>query len=124
MRTNALLATFAFFLLAKAQAEEKPSPILTAGSSTTISGYVNTSAIWNPGTSSPSPTPTAHVVRFVRFDALCSKLRQSGLEQRTSMGRYVFYRFGRPVLCLYRTSPLANRFQIQVARRFLNGTTP
>jgi hypothetical protein len=121
MRTNALLATFAFLLLAKAQAEEKPSPILTAGSSTTISGYVNTSAIWNPGTSMPAPTPTAHVVRF---DDLCSKLRQAGLEQRTSMGRYVFYRFGRPVLCLCRTSPLANRFQIQVARRFLNGTMP
>lgn len=31
-------------------AEEQPSPILTALSSTTISGYVNVSAIWNPGT--------------------------------------------------------------------------
>lgn len=32
------------------QAEEKPSPVLTALSSTTISGYVNTSMEWNPGT--------------------------------------------------------------------------
>src|SRR5687767_14585557 len=31
------------------QAEEQPSPILTALSSTTISGYVNVSAWWNPG---------------------------------------------------------------------------
>lgn len=31
-------------------AEEQPSPILTALSSTTISGYVNVSAWWNPGT--------------------------------------------------------------------------
>ncbi len=33
-----------------ASAEEKPSPLLTALSSTTISGYVNVSAQWNPGT--------------------------------------------------------------------------
>jgi hypothetical protein len=32
------------------QAEEKPSPVLTALSSTTISGYVSTSMEWNPGT--------------------------------------------------------------------------
>jgi hypothetical protein len=32
-----------------AQAEEQPSPILTALSSTTISGYVDTSIHWNPG---------------------------------------------------------------------------
>src|SRR5205085_8891936 len=32
------------------QAEEKASTIMTALSSTTISGYVNTSAEWNPGT--------------------------------------------------------------------------
>ena len=31
-------------------AEEQPSPILTALSTTTISGYVNVSAWWNPGT--------------------------------------------------------------------------
>src|SRR6185503_336069 len=40
-------------------AEEKPSPILTALSSTTISGYVNTSAIWNPGTGNANPPPYA-----------------------------------------------------------------
>src|SRR5436305_9704656 len=32
------------------QAEEKPSSVMTALSSTTISGYVSTSAEWNPGT--------------------------------------------------------------------------
>jgi len=32
------------------QAEEKPSAVMTALSSTVISGYVNTSAEWNPGT--------------------------------------------------------------------------
>jgi hypothetical protein len=40
-------------------AEEKPSPILTALSSTTISGYVNTSAIWNPGTGNANLPPYA-----------------------------------------------------------------
>src|SRR2546425_4002802 len=38
-------------------AEEKPSPILTALSSTTISGYVSVSAIWNPGTGDANPPP-------------------------------------------------------------------
>jgi len=38
-------------------AEEQPSPILTALSSTTISGYVNVSAIWNPGTGNANPPP-------------------------------------------------------------------
>jgi hypothetical protein len=42
-----------------AGAEEKPSPILTALSSTTISGYVNVSAIWNPGTGNGNVPPYA-----------------------------------------------------------------
>ncbi|HTD88854.1 MAG TPA: outer membrane beta-barrel protein [Candidatus Binatia bacterium] len=40
-------------------AEEKPSPILTALSSTTISGYVSTSAQWNPGTGDAFVPPYA-----------------------------------------------------------------
>lgn len=40
-------------------AEEQPSPILTALSSTAISGYVNVSAIWNPGTGNANPPPYA-----------------------------------------------------------------
>jgi hypothetical protein len=38
-----------------ARAEEQLSPVLTALSSTTISGYVNTSAQWNPGTGNANP---------------------------------------------------------------------
>ena len=40
-------------------AEEQPSPILTALSSTTISGYVNVSTIWNPGSGNANPPPYA-----------------------------------------------------------------
>jgi len=40
-------------------AEEQPSPILTALSSTTISGYVNVSAIWNPGSGNAFVPPYA-----------------------------------------------------------------
>jgi hypothetical protein len=36
------------------RAEEQPSSVLTALSATTLSGYVSTSAIWEPGTSSAS----------------------------------------------------------------------
>jgi hypothetical protein len=37
------------------RAEEKLSPVLTALSTTTISGYVSTSAQWNPGTGNANP---------------------------------------------------------------------
>lgn len=42
-----------------ASAEEKPSPLLTALSSTTISGYVNVSAMWNPGSGNGNVPPYA-----------------------------------------------------------------
>src|SRR5438093_12515650 len=51
-RTSALLAAGVLSLAAVAHAEEKITPALqTALSATTISGYVNTSAIRRPGTS-------------------------------------------------------------------------
>jgi len=40
-----------------AQAEEKTVPLMTAISSTTLSGYVDTSAVWNPGTGNANPAP-------------------------------------------------------------------
>src|SRR2546425_5256900 len=48
--TMALLGAGLVSLPALTQAEEKPSDVLTALSATTLSGYVNTSAIWQPGT--------------------------------------------------------------------------
>lgn len=42
-----------------AQAEEKTVPLMTALSSTTLSGYVDTSAVWNPGTGNANPAPFA-----------------------------------------------------------------
>ncbi len=48
--TMALVGAGLVSLPALTQAEEKPSDVLTALSSTTLSGYVNTSAIWQPGT--------------------------------------------------------------------------
>ncbi len=36
-----------------------PIPMLTALSATTISGYVDTSAVWNPGTGNANPAPYA-----------------------------------------------------------------
>lgn len=51
-RTTALLTAGVISFAAAAYAEEKATPdVLTALSSTTLSGYVNTSAIWRPGTS-------------------------------------------------------------------------
>jgi hypothetical protein len=51
-RTSALLAVGVISLAAITHAEEKTMALQTALSSTTLSGYVNTSAIWRPGTSS------------------------------------------------------------------------
>src|SRR5438552_4090514 len=50
--TMALVGIGLVSLPAVIKAEEKPSDVLTALSATTLSGYVNTSAIWRPGTSS------------------------------------------------------------------------
>lgn len=44
---------------AMVQAEEKPNQLLTALSSTTISGYVDTSAHWTLGTGNANPPPYA-----------------------------------------------------------------
>jgi hypothetical protein len=48
--TAGLVAVGAVSLASVAQADEKPSPLMTAVSSTVLSGYVDTSAQWNPGT--------------------------------------------------------------------------
>ena len=48
--TLALAAAGVVSLPAFSPAEEKPNQVLTALSGTTISGYVNTSIEWSPGT--------------------------------------------------------------------------
>src|SRR5512146_1625623 len=48
--TAVLIAAGLVSLPALTRAEEKPSSIQTALSATTLSGYVDTSAHWNPGT--------------------------------------------------------------------------
>lgn len=53
--TLGLAAVGLVSLPAVVQAEEKPNQLLTALSSTTISGYVDTSAHWNPGTGNANP---------------------------------------------------------------------
>lgn len=48
--TVGLVAVGAVSVASVAQADEKPSSLMTAVSSTILSGYVDTSAEWNPGT--------------------------------------------------------------------------
>jgi hypothetical protein len=55
--TVALAALGVVSLASAAKAEEKASPVMTALSSTTISGYVDTSAEWNFGTGNGSLPP-------------------------------------------------------------------
>ena len=55
--TVALAALGVVSLSSAAKAEEKASPVMTALSSTTISGYVDTSAQWNFGTGNANLPP-------------------------------------------------------------------
>jgi Putative beta-barrel porin-2, OmpL-like. bbp2 len=55
--TVALAALGVVSFASAAKAEEKASSVMTALSSTTISGYVDTSAAWNPGTGNANMPP-------------------------------------------------------------------
>ncbi len=55
--TVALAALGVVSFASALRAEEKASPVMTALSSTTISGYVDTSAEWNPGTGNLNTPP-------------------------------------------------------------------
>lgn len=57
--TLALLGTGLISLPSVAKAEEKPNPLLTALSPTTLSGYVDTSVQWNLGTGNANLPPYA-----------------------------------------------------------------
>jgi hypothetical protein len=57
--TLGLAAVGLVSLASVAQAEEKTVPLLTAVSQTTISGYVDVSAVWNPGTGNANVAPYA-----------------------------------------------------------------
>jgi len=57
--TAGLAAVGLVSLASVAQAEETTTPLLTALSSTVISGYVDTSAVWNPGSGNANPAPFA-----------------------------------------------------------------
>jgi len=53
------LVTLAPVLLAQSSAVPQLVPLQTELSATTISGYVDTSAVWNPGTGNANPAPYA-----------------------------------------------------------------
>src|SRR3974390_1716348 len=55
--TAALAGAGLVSLAAAATAEEKSSAVMTALASTTLSGYVDTSAQWNFGTGNANPAP-------------------------------------------------------------------
>lgn len=107
MRAHILLMPAVIFALLQTQAEEQPSPVLTGLSSTTISGYVNTSSIWNPASLQ------------VRFDDLCRELRQRGFRLRRFGNHHVFEKPGQPVLYLCKRGTLARASDVANIRRLL-----
>lgn len=57
--TAGLAAVGLVSLASVAQAEEMTTPLMTALSSTVISGYVDASAVWNPGSGNANPPPVS-----------------------------------------------------------------
>jgi hypothetical protein len=57
--TAGLAAIGLVSLASVARAEETTTPLMTALSSTVISGYVDVSAVWNPGTGNANPAPVS-----------------------------------------------------------------
>jgi hypothetical protein len=51
-------------MCASLRAEEKQNNLLTSLSSTTISGYVDSSATWNPGVANSVPEPASGTFLF------------------------------------------------------------
>jgi hypothetical protein len=106
MPTRILFAAAALLLLT-AKAEEQPSPILTALSSTTISGYVDVSAHWNPG-SAP-----------IRFEDLCRELRERGFQMKRYGKHHLFLRSDRLAFYLCKQGPFARPSDVRQVRRLL-----
>ena len=78
--------------------EAKTTPLMTALSSTTISGYVDTSAIWNPGTGNANPAPYAFDVPSRRdgfnLDSVDVRLEKPLAEGQWSSGYVAELLFG------------------------------
>ena len=79
LKTLGVVAVCLLTFLASAQADEKMVPLTTALSSTVISGYINTSIQWSPGTGNwnPPPAPLLRSPRSghgVQYDAYLTRL--------------------------------------------------
>jgi hypothetical protein len=78
--------------------EAKTTPLLTSLSATTISGYVDTSAIWNPGTGNANPAPFAFNVPSRRdgfnLDSVAVNIEKPLTEGQWSSGYAVDLLFG------------------------------
>ncbi len=113
-----------FAFMSFAGAEEKPSPLLTALSSTTISGYVNPSAHWDP--MRPAAYP-ADAVCPIRFHDLVDVLVARGFALQISATGYTFhythYTFHHPqiaeTISFRRTGPFATMGQIIQLRAYV-----
>src|SRR6266481_6302158 len=95
--TMALISAGLVSLPAATQAEEKPSDVLTAISATTISGYVDTSAHWNPGTGNANPAPysfNAGKADGFNLNSLVIEIQKPLAESEWSAGYTAMLMFG------------------------------
>jgi hypothetical protein len=110
-----IIIVFTLALCIVCRAEEKPSPVLTALGSTTITGYVNGQVHWDPVTSWPWGPH-----EIVRFRQLCDLLRIKGFMQLTFGDIYVFQNsMSGTKVSLRRAGPFATRRQLKKVRNLL-----
>jgi len=110
--TVALAALGVVSFASAVNAEEKASPVMTALSSTTISGYVDTSAEWNPGTGNANLPPYkfngANKADGFNLDVIQLRIDKPLDEQDWAAGYRADFWFGPDANTLGTTSAFAN----------------
>ncbi len=98
-------------------------PIETALSATTISGYVDTSAIWNPGTGNAHPAPFAFNAGKqdgFNLDSMDVKISRSGDDTKWSAGYVAELNYGPDAAMDGGAYPIRQAF-VQLKVPFFNG---
>jgi len=121
--TIALAAVGVVSLASAAKAEEKTSPVLTALSSTTISGYVDTSMEWNPGTGNAFVPPykfnSPSKADGFNLDVVQLRIEKPLDEQDWSAGYRVDLWFGPDANTLNTTSTGANNSDFAIRQAYV-----
>jgi len=126
--TAGLVAVGAVSLGSVAQADEKASTLMTAVSSTTLSGYVDTSAEWNPGTGNVSVPNYAYnnpgKADGFNLDSVKISLEKPLDESQWAAGYKVDLFFGPDANTLHTTSTGTSTSDFVIKQAYVSLRTP